>query len=395
METFVPRGKIFGPILPQFVLEKRITAGAKIMYALLCNYASTNDHCWPSHATLAEKLSCSISSVKKYLIELVGEKLIDIRREQYRSCVYYLMCPNTLNNKEPKADPVQPKIDRQQPKSDCEQPEIGYLNNLNKQEETEDPPLPPTRSDPPMSFSSRQRPGGGGDSFFHDFEKAWEAYPKKEAMGFARTAWSNLRRNGKLPPLEQLLASIKRFAGSDGWQREDGRFIPQMSNWLKGHRWLDPLSPEEERQAQEREQLQAIQRREEEEAAARKARSERLRPFFEAFAARFKDWNPNISAMACGTWMYLHGKGQAPSPADVPDDNGLDIMAFMNEFQRKCDENAYRAAQTVRDRQASSNNFYLITRDKRSEQPMSCGDIMRSGFLSRLLPQREALCVAV
>lgn len=70
METFTPPGNIYGPILPQFILEKRITFGAKIMYALLC-YASEKDHCWPSQATLAARLSCSVSSVKNYLGELV------------------------------------------------------------------------------------------------------------------------------------------------------------------------------------------------------------------------------------------------------------------------------------------------------------------------------------
>ena len=71
MKTFVPRGNIYGPILPQFILEKPVSLGAKIMYALLCNYASEKDHCWPPHATLAAKLSCSVSSVKNYLAELV------------------------------------------------------------------------------------------------------------------------------------------------------------------------------------------------------------------------------------------------------------------------------------------------------------------------------------
>jgi hypothetical protein len=89
METFAPQGKIPGPILPQFVLDKPITFGAKIMYALLCNYASDSDRCWPSHATLAARLSCSVSSVKNYLSELIGAKLIVARREQYSSCVYY------------------------------------------------------------------------------------------------------------------------------------------------------------------------------------------------------------------------------------------------------------------------------------------------------------------
>ena len=31
MQTFAPRGKIHGPILPQFVLETSISFGAKVM----------------------------------------------------------------------------------------------------------------------------------------------------------------------------------------------------------------------------------------------------------------------------------------------------------------------------------------------------------------------------
>lgn len=89
MATFAPKGKIYGPILPEFVLKKSITAGAKLMYALLCNYASDKDHCWPSHATLAERLSCSVSSIKNYLTELSRENLIAVRRERYRSSVYF------------------------------------------------------------------------------------------------------------------------------------------------------------------------------------------------------------------------------------------------------------------------------------------------------------------
>lgn len=87
-ETFVPGENIHGPILPQFILTEPITAGAKIMYALLCNHASRKNRCWPSHSTLAKGLSCSVSSVKRYLAELIGVKLFSARREQYRSCVY-------------------------------------------------------------------------------------------------------------------------------------------------------------------------------------------------------------------------------------------------------------------------------------------------------------------
>ena len=58
-------------------------------------------------------------------------------------------------------------------------------------------------------------------------------YPKKEAKGFARLAWLQLLRSGELPPLAELHAAIRRFASSESWQREQGRFVPQMGNWLR------------------------------------------------------------------------------------------------------------------------------------------------------------------
>lgn len=139
METFTPKGNIYGPILPQFVLQKSITFGAKAMYALLCDYASEKDHCWPSQATLAKRLSCSISSVKNYLAELVKEKLIFIRREQYRSSVYYLLRPEELAEKQ------EASLSNKQTEVGCHEANFGYLTNLSKQRKEKYPPFPPIR----------------------------------------------------------------------------------------------------------------------------------------------------------------------------------------------------------------------------------------------------------
>ena len=278
MQTFAPRGKIHGPILPQFVLETSISFGAKVMYALLCNYASDNDRCWPSQATLATRLSCSVSSVKKYLGELVGIKLIDVRREQYRSSVYYMLRPETVsavNHDVAAPAPHEPKPARheatvgcRQSDSACPQPNSGYLNTLNKQEERNTPPLPPVQPEPPQVTAPPARPAlGGGDSFAHDFEKAWEFYPRKEAKGLARSAWLHLQREGQLPTLTKLESSIRHFMASENWQREQGRFVPQMSNWLRGQRWLDDAvtaaAKEAEAAQHAADALQAMQRRKE------------------------------------------------------------------------------------------------------------------------------------
>ncbi|MDR1489350.1 MAG: hypothetical protein LBS65_02515 [Desulfovibrio sp.] len=166
-------------------------------------------------------------------------------------------------------------------------------------------------------------------------------------MGLARAAWHALQSAGELPPLDILLAAVKRFKATESWQRENGRYIPQMSNWLRGHRWLDPL-PSETRPEHRDEMVQAYERQKAAAEAAGKVDRERLRPYFAAFAEKFVDGRqPHIQAMAFGTWRFLHTKGQAPAPSDVPDDNALGIMEFMRVFRGKCAGSAYRAAQAL------------------------------------------------
>ena len=338
METFAPKGKICGPILPQFILEKPITFGAKIMYALLCNYASEKDHCWPSHTTLAARLSCSVSSVKKYLTELVGENLVSIQRGRYRSCLYYLLRPEELKSE-------QARVAHSQSHIACHEVKSGYIHNLKKQNKEKDSPLPPVASEQPQSFPSVPAPAAGGvSSSVPDFESLWNLYPKKEAKGFARSAWFQLLRSGQLPPVHEIRAALQRFAASESWQREQGRFIPQMGNWLRGQRWLDPLPPAE--QAEQRHDLElrrAMQAREEQERRLlerKKAEKVRLRPLFEAFAAKFAPLAAD--AMAFGIWLHLHSLNCAPSADDVPPANTLGIVEFMNDFKQKAQNAAYR-----------------------------------------------------
>ena len=350
MQTFVPRGRIHGPILPQFVLETSVSFGAKIVYALLCNYASDSDRCWPSQATLAARLSCSVSSVKKYLTELVGINLIQVRREHYRSSVYYLLQPAALKSVNQEAKPT-----CRQPDSACPEPKVGYINTLNKQREIQKPPLPPVRSALPEVTASPRPPvlGGGGVSV-SDFEKAWALYPKKEAKGLARSAWLRLQREGLLPPLPRIESTIRHFMATDDWQREQGRFVPQMSNWLKGQRWPDDSVTAEAHEAgtiqrtdRTTQALQAMQQREDASNAARAREREALRPRFEAFAAEFQlHAEHRLWPMAFGLWMHLHSTHRAPMPADVPADNQLGIGEFLQAFKGRCEEAAWRMSAT-------------------------------------------------
>ena len=341
METFAPKGNIYGPILPQFVLQMSITFGAKTMYAILCDYAADKDHCWPSQATLAKRLSCSISSVKNYLAELVRAKLISIKREQYRSSVYYLLRPEELTKKQ------ETHFADKQSEAGCHETKSGYLNNLSKQRKEKYSPLSPHMPGEtvnPVRRMVRTPAAGGVSSSLPDFESVWAMYPKKEAKGFARMAWLKLVRSGQLPSLPELHAAIRRFASSENWQREQGRFVPQLGNWLRGQRWLDSVRPSgqtgQERTQDLRKIMQAREEREQRQHEAWSANKARLRPEFEAFAAKF----PPVAndAMPFGIWLHLHSQNRAPSAEDIPPENTLGIIEFLQDYKRRRQTVEYR-----------------------------------------------------
>ena len=361
METFAPKGNIYGPILPQFVLQMSITFGAKTMYAILCDYAADKDHCWPSQATLAKRLSCSISSVKNYLAELVREKLISIKREQYRSSVYYLLRPEELTKKQ-----VTNFADKQS-EADCHEAKSGYLNYLSKQRKEKYSPLSPHAHGEtvnPVRRMVRTPAAGGVSSSLPDFESVWAMYPKKEAKGFARMAWLKLVRSGQLPSLPELHAAIQRFASSENWQREQGRFVPQMGNWLRGQRWLDPVRPSgqigEGHTQDLRRAMQAREEREQRQHEAWSANKARLRPEFEAFAAKFP---PVVNdAMPFGIWLHLHSQNRAPSADDVPPENALGIIEFLQDYKRRRQAADYRMQREtpLNDRKDAGNPCRLV-----------------------------------
>lgn len=259
---------------------------------------------------------------KKYLTELVEENLVSIQRGRYRSCLYYLLRPEGLNSEQPRVAHSQSIIDSHEVKS-------GYINNVNKQNKA---PLPHIASEQPQSFVHAPAPVAGDmSSSIQDFESIWNLYPKKEAKGFARLAWLQLLRSGQLPPVNEIRTAIQRFTASESWQREQGGFVPQMGNWLRGQRWLAPLPPAE--QAEQRHDLElrsAMQAREEHERRLlerQKTEKARLRPAFEAFAAKFLPVAND--AMAFGIWLHLHSQNRAPSADDVPPGNTLGISEFL------------------------------------------------------------------
>lgn len=342
MDTFIPSGKIHGPIIHEPVLKLTITAGAKLLYAVLCSSARDKDHCWLCLGTMASKLACSISSVKRYLKELSEAQLISVSHRHGHSSLFTLLPPpaeivGSDNHERESHEPlvsevpsqpvqVQPNLSFTKSNMAHQQVNVGCIKNLNNLQE-DSPQYSPVRQN--ESFE------GAGFSLV-DFEKVFERYPRKEAKGLARMAWLRLAKNGELPQTSVIIASIERFMGSHDWQRENGRFIPHLSNFLKGERWNDAPVGEAVPQtalSKESEQLRLAQEHATEQRQLEHAKKKaRYMPEFEAFAARFA--GAFHFPMVFGRWLALREKNRAPQASDVPEDTTLGIMEFIALFQR-------------------------------------------------------------
>ena len=332
METFIPKDRITGPILPAFVLRENLSPGAKLLYSLLCGHASDKDHCWPSHRLLAQELGYSVSSIKNWLSELVRARLLDIRRAAYRASTYVLLRPRSESASTVSTIPI-----RRQSNFGYPQANFGYRKE-SKENLDKYPPLPPHSCATPSRAAHARIKRGGGDFFSANsiFERLWSAYPRQEAKELARSAWHRLWRRGALPVLDTLLAALDRFRASASWNREHGRFVPQLVNWLRGRRWLDeapeaPASPagESVMTPEKGEQVQRCMKRLEDQHRTDPA-LEAARPVFEAFLSRFAD-GQSKRGPAWGLWSLLHRQGKAPSAEQVETDS--DVLTFLKQYQ--------------------------------------------------------------
>jgi len=70
--------------------------------------------------------------------------------------------------------------------------------------------------------------------FFNTF---WNAYPKKKGLSKAYKSFLTLPIDND--KLNDILEAIEMSKSSEQWQKENGRFIPEPSNWLQDERWND------------------------------------------------------------------------------------------------------------------------------------------------------------
>jgi hypothetical protein len=71
------------------------------------------------------------------------------------------------------------------------------------------------------------------------FNTLWEAYPKKKKRKYAEIAFRKINPDREL--FDVMLKALARQKQTEDWQKENGRFIPNLEKWLDGEYWQDVL----------------------------------------------------------------------------------------------------------------------------------------------------------
>jgi hypothetical protein len=93
-----------------------------------------------------------------------------------------------------------------------------------------------TRNTPVLTPQVTPHKEDGADEAFDQF---WQQYPNKVAKANALKAWKKIKPDDAL--LVKILASLTVAKDSDGWKKDEGKFIPHPATWLNGRRWEDEI----------------------------------------------------------------------------------------------------------------------------------------------------------
>lgn len=72
-----------------------------------------------------------------------------------------------------------------------------------------------------------------------EFDVFWEMYPKKESKQSALKSWTRINPDEELT--QKIMGALANHRRSQGWQKDDGQYIPLPVTWLNQSRWLDEL----------------------------------------------------------------------------------------------------------------------------------------------------------
>jgi len=216
------------------VTDKRLGAAAFRVLAALGRHGDKNGWCFPSLKTLADDLGVSRQAISKCLQQLAALGYVQIqaqtREDKSRTVNRYRVVLDfdsvDMLPRQPDVDTPTPDVDTPQlPEVDTPQP--SYVDT---------PQLPEVDA-----LTSHRNSPIRTTHLVNDvdvqFARFWAAYPKRKKKQEAQAWFARRRPSAQL--VDEMIAALERAVLSEGWQKEDGRFIPLPVSWLNGRRWED------------------------------------------------------------------------------------------------------------------------------------------------------------
>lgn len=190
-------------IIDEWLLDLPISDRAVRLYAILARYADNETHkAFPSRATLADRLNCSLASVDRAATELVTAGAMSKRLRANSSIVY------TLHTTEPRGVITH---------------EEGGSSPVTRGVVTGDDLTRTTEPEPLNKKTASDL-----------FEEFWAIYPRKLGTGEARQAFT---KAVEVHGVEVILEGVERFAKDPNLPAP--QFIPRAATWLNQERWGD------------------------------------------------------------------------------------------------------------------------------------------------------------
>lgn len=212
-----------------------ITGPKKAVLVALAEHADDHGSCWPSIARLGLYSGVCERTVKRCLVDLEEDGLIQVDRSQGRTTNRYRLTPNgdsqSINSDYQSPLPTPPTVTLSHLNGDSQS---TNRDSQSINHDTQSPePLEPSRTlkEPPARAERKKRKAKAEATPSEILEHAafWKLYPrKKEGSGACLNEWVRAR---KIAPFETIMAGLKRYPF-------DQAFLPMAATWLNQKRWL-------------------------------------------------------------------------------------------------------------------------------------------------------------
>ncbi len=231
--------KYHRPAWVSALTDTALSSIERVVLAYLVWRQGRNGSAWPSQRTIAQDLGLTCDGVRKITQRLESKGRLTIERPAHTApgrLLRYQVVKSQITQTTVGANtPTAIGVKRQNHPDGClgctptavgaNTPTAVSRNYTGKKTRTL------------QARETRAAQEGNGELF----DRFWGCYPKKVAKEPARKAWAKLRPDTTLA--KRIIAAVEQYAGTDGWQRDGGRYVPNPTTFLNQRRWEDDIPP--------------------------------------------------------------------------------------------------------------------------------------------------------